>query len=134
MERTLAATPRARLAPPAAWVEPLPMIVVTPRAPLPLPTTRRGSSPRTSGLELVALPDEVWHFLSRAWFFVAGITMGVLLAACLVAVFGRPAHAARQANHVASGGGAAMLVVARPSVVLERALGEVAMTDAVAGH
>lgn len=103
MENTFAATPKARLAASVGLVTAeLPaMMRMAPPAPA-------SASPFDA---LPALPDAAWTFLARAWFFIAGTTMGVLFALMLVAVFGRPVPA-RPAASAASHGSAAGILAA----------------------
>ncbi len=105
MENTFAATPKARLAASVGLVTAeLPaMMRMAPPAPAPAPASPFDALP--------ALPDAAWTFLARAWFFIAGTTMGVLFALMLVAVFGRPVPA-RPAASAASHGSAAGILAA----------------------
>lgn len=78
---------------------------------------------------LPALPDDAWTFIGRAWFFIAGTTMGVVLALALIAASGRKAAAPREAHGAVAEGAARVLVVQRAASAPERDLGELAAND-----
>jgi hypothetical protein len=78
---------------------------------------------------LPALPESVWRIIGRAWFFVAGATIGILLALVLIAVTG-PKHAPpREGRIVTAEGTARVLVVQRAETAVERGLGPLAEND-----
>lgn len=100
---------------------------------------RQGSGPLSNALAelatfvenapLPALPEQAWAFIGRAWFFVAGTTMGVLLALALVAIMG-PKHAPpREARTATAEGTARVLVIQRASTAAERGMGALAEND-----
>jgi hypothetical protein len=79
---------------------------------------------------LPSLPENVWSFIRHAWFFVAGTTMGVLLALALIAITGpRHANSMREARTATAAGTARVLVVQRADTANERGVGALAQND-----
>jgi hypothetical protein len=76
-----------------------------------------------------SIPDSAWTFIGRAWFFVAGTTMGILVALALIASSPTKAKVARQRNAVATQANARILVIQRPPMAAERTIGELAQND-----
>lgn len=78
------------------------------------------------------LPESVWSALGRAWFFIAGATMGILLALALIAVSGPSAAKrtpSREGRVGTAQGTARVLVVQRVPTAMERGIGPLAEND-----
>lgn len=114
MESTLAATPKARLAAMTAFAPP---------AELP-PTVRTRMPAPGPAFALPELPESAWTILGRAWFFLAGTTMGVLFAAALIAIYARPIAPPAPVPGSSSSTSARVLVIEKPAAVAERDLGQ----------
>jgi hypothetical protein len=78
---------------------------------------------------LPSLSNGAWTFIARAWFFVAGATVGILLAFALIAGSGQKKLHARQPHSVVTQGTARILVIQRPTMASERGVGELAEND-----
>jgi hypothetical protein len=124
--------------------EQLPMPVFTlpptPRYTIALPcsVTVRTRAPHGLVSAAPALPETFWTFLARAWFFLAGVTVGVLFAAALIAIAAQasPPRATAGANGARAAApqaaqapmstsvSARKLVVVRPPIAADRASGE----------
>lgn len=75
------------------------------------------------------LPESAWTIIGRAWFFIAGTTMGILLAFALIAMSGPKSTPSREAHSVVAQGTARVLVVQRAPTAAERAIGALAEND-----
>lgn len=75
------------------------------------------------------LPESAWTIIGRAWFFIAGTTMGILLAFALIAMSGPKKTPAREAHSVVAQGTARVLVVQRAPTAPERGIGALAEND-----
>src|SRR5688500_6437216 len=65
---------------------------------------------------LPSLPESVWTFIGRAWFFIAGATAGIVLALVLIAITGpRVAHPRGARTATASGTARALVVQRAPT-------------------
>lgn len=78
---------------------------------------------------LLELPDSAWTIIGRAWFFVAGTTMGILLALALIAVTVAKPPALREARTATTQGTARVLVVQRAVTAADRSVGALAEND-----
>jgi hypothetical protein len=160
METTMAATPKARLAIAAApESSPVTARMTPPFACPPLHVVAEGPSanfrptrrttvrvPRKSegvgsslaslasiieSAPMPSLPDGVWTIIGRAWFFLAGTTMGIMLALALIAGSGAKRATPRATHAVVSATSARVLVIQRPTSASERGIGELAENDVV---
>ena len=75
------------------------------------------------------LPESAWTVIGRAWFFIAGTTMGILLAFALIAMNGPKRSPMREAHAVVAQGTARVLVVQRAPTAAERGIGALAEND-----
>jgi hypothetical protein len=81
---------------------------------------------------LPVLSESAWTIIGRAWFFIAGTTIGIMLALALIAI-GGPKHdgamPAREGRVVTAQGTARVLVVQRAPTAAERGIGALAEND-----
>jgi len=107
-------------------------------------TRKLSASDATSSLELVAswveraplpaLPDSVWTFLGRAWFFIAGTSLGVIFAFAVIAATAQksPIASKHHARVVANDASARALIIEKATMTTERTYGEMASNDDIA--
>jgi hypothetical protein len=91
-----------------------------------------GLASLVENVPLPVLPESAWTIIGRAWFFIAGTTMGIMLALALIALSG-PKHggamAAREGRVVTAQGTARVLVIQHAPTAAERGIGALAEND-----
>lgn len=110
-------------------VRPTRRTTVRVRRPGSLSDSLAGLASLVENAPLPSLPDSAWTVIGRAWFFIAGSTMGILLALALIAVTGAKPAPQREARAGAAEGTARVLVVQRAQTATERGVGALAEND-----